>query len=81
MSVTWAWSRILVGCASSAPLAEFPSGSLIGGDHDAHHCIAPASYRWCAHENACVRPLELAARAGILSDGASFRQYCDDSAN
>ena len=44
-----------------------------GGDRDAHGCIGSAGYRWCAAQNACVRPWRVA------SSTAEFDARCADA--
>ena len=38
---------------------EAPVDNLVGGDRDAHGCIASAGYQWCEELGECVRPWEL----------------------
>lgn len=35
-----------------------PEPTLIGGQKDAHGCLAAAGYSWCEAKQACVRPWE-----------------------
>ena len=51
--------------------------AIVGNDRDAHGCIGSAGYAWCARDNACVRPWELAAARGLEAGEAAFRAYCD----
>lgn len=44
-----------LGC--SANNSQTPP--MVGGDKDAHGCIASAGYAWCANKQQCVRPWEL----------------------
>jgi hypothetical protein len=54
---------------------------VVGGQRDAHGCLPAAGYSWCAKENACVRPWELAAKKGFPNgDKAAFDAYCTASA-
>jgi hypothetical protein len=53
-----------------------PPPRLIGGDRDAHGCLAPAGYMWCARERACVRPWELAKQAQFDNTAEGFAAYC-----
>jgi hypothetical protein len=48
----------------------------IGGDRDAHGCLPAAGYSWCARENSCVRPWELAKDKGFANDADAFAAYC-----
>ncbi|TXI48084.1 MAG: hypothetical protein E6Q50_12070 [Lysobacter sp.] len=59
---------------------ETPPPRAIGGDRDAHGCLAPAGYAWCERERACVRPWELAKQKGFENDAESYRRYCDSPA-
>lgn len=52
-----------------------PAGSP-GSDRDGHGCIGSAGYSWCARENKCVRPWELAKEKGFASTEEAFRAYC-----
>ena len=47
-----------------------------GSDRDAHGCIPSAGYAWCAKENACKRPWELAAEKGFALSAEAFGDYC-----
>lgn len=58
-------------------LADTPKPVAVGGDRDAHGCIASAGYAWCESERACVRPWELAKQKGFENDADSYRRYCD----
>ncbi len=53
-----------------------PPQGLPGADRDAHGCIGSAGYSWCARENKCVRPWELAKDKGLASTEAAFDAYC-----
>ncbi len=48
----------------------------IGGDRDAHGCLPAAGYSWCARENRCVRPWELAEEKKFANDAEAFAAYC-----
>ncbi len=63
-----------------ASTAETPAATLVGGDRDAHGCIASAGYAWCERERSCVRPWELAKEKGFANDADSLRRYCEASA-
>jgi uncharacterized lipoprotein YbaY len=47
-----------------------------GADRDEHGCIGSAGYSWCAKEEKCVRPWELAREKGFASTEEAFRAYC-----
>ncbi|MBN8212103.1 MAG: peptidase [Xanthomonadales bacterium] len=69
------------GCAGTstgdtAPKDPQPAPRPIGGDRDAHGCLAPAGYTWCARERACVRPWELAKQAGFDNTAEGFAAHC-----
>jgi hypothetical protein len=68
------------GCAAKSQPEESPpqpSHSVaVGGDSDAHGCKASAGYTWCAKENRCVRPWELAKEKGFDVAGDGFKRYC-----
>ncbi len=71
-------SPVTAAAATGAPSEQ---KTAVGGDRDEHGCIASAGYQWCAKENACVRPWELAKQRGFASDQAAFHQYCDGAAS
>ncbi len=51
-------------------------GSRVGGDRDAHGCIASAGYRWCARTNKCVKPWELAKKKKFENTKEAFDRFC-----
>jgi len=53
-----------------------PPASTPGADRDEHGCIRSAGYSWCAKEDRCVRPWELAKEKGFASTEEAFRAYC-----
>jgi putative lipoprotein len=53
-----------------------PPASTPGADRDEHGCIGSAGYSWCAKEDRCVRPWELAKEKGFPSTEEAFRTYC-----
>jgi len=55
--------------------AQLPA-STPGVDRDEHGCISSAGYAWCAKEDKCVRPWELAKEKGFASTEEAFRAYC-----
>lgn len=81
-----AWLAVLIaalatGCAGtstgdSTPKDPQPTPRPIGGDRDAHGCLAPAGYTWCARERTCVRPWELAKQAHFENTAEGFAMYC-----
>ena len=64
----------LAGC-KHAPLPA-PESRPIGGDRDAHGCLAPAGYTWCARDGVCVRPWEYAKERGFENTSAGFAAHC-----
>jgi len=76
---------LLAGCnapPSPPPLAEpsMPAAATaprqVGGDRDAHGCIASAGYRWCERSARCERPWELAKAAGFENTAEAFERHC-----
>lgn len=72
------------GPPPTAPSADpAPTPARVGGDRDEHGCIGSAGYSWCARENRCVRPWEVAREHGIAFDGGTadnaraFAAYCN----
>ncbi len=71
------------GASSTAPETESSTENLagkkpmVGGDRDAHGCIGSAGYSWCAKENACVRPWELASSQVFPNTQEDFTAYCN----
>ena len=63
----------LAGCAAPSQPASHRS---VGADRDAHGCIPSAGYQWCARENACVRPWELAKEKALDRGAPAFEAYC-----
>ena len=64
---------------SSTPGIPVSSGPSVGSERDAHGCVPSAGYRWCARENSCQRPWELAAQKGFAVD--RFDAYCSVHSN
>lgn len=62
----------LAGCRH----APAPEPRPIGGDRDAHGCLAPAGYTWCARDGVCVRPWEYAKERGFEDTPAAFAAHC-----
>ena len=54
---------------------------LVGADKDIHGCIGSAGYLWCAKENLCVRPWELAKDKNIENNEESLNKYCNSLSN
>ena len=52
----------------------------VGGDRDAHGCLPSAGYAWCAREQQCTRPWELAAAKGFENSAPAFKAYCETGA-
>lgn len=49
----------------------------IGGDRDAHGCLSPAGYAWCARVQQCVRPWELAKEKGFDNSPGGYDAWCN----
>ncbi|WP_155952097.1 cupin domain-containing protein [Pseudoxanthomonas suwonensis] len=49
----------------------------IGGQRDAHGCLAPAGFRWCARTGRCERPWELARERGFANNSEAFIAWCE----
>jgi hypothetical protein len=49
---------------------------LAGADRDNHGCIGSAGYLWCAKENQCTRPWELAKDKQFTNSQEAFEKYC-----
>jgi len=50
--------------------------ALVGADKDSHGCIGSAGYLWCAKENQCARPWELAKDKQFENSTEAFGKYC-----
>lgn len=62
---------------SAAPVVPAPVPiPAPGSDRDAHGCIPSAGYSWCAKENSCVRPWELAAKKSFKNTQEAYEAYC-----
>jgi len=64
---------------SSQPGTSGEHNRVVGSDRDEHGCISSAGYRWCATENECVRPWELAKEKGFKQTSEAFDDYCQNS--
>ena len=64
---------LLSACTHTPPE---PQPRTVGGDRDAQGCLLAAGYSWCARENACTRPWELAAERGFQLSRETFEAYC-----
>lgn len=64
----------LFACSSTKEPAQ--AARRVGADRDAHGCIGSAGYSWCAKENSCVRPWELAKSKGFEVSQTNFTRYC-----
>ena len=74
-------SLFLGGCSgemSSQPDPTVQNEALVGSDRDEHGCISSAGYQWCATENDCVRPWELAKEKGFDQTPEAFDDYCQN---
>lgn len=50
------------------------STPIIGGDTDAHGCLGPAGYSWCAVKNKCLRVWE--EKCEVIATSTSTRPPC-----
>ena len=70
---------LLAACSDQSPGGPETSGSdarPVGSDRDEHGCITSAGYHWCAAENECVRPWELAKEKGFEPTPEAIEEYC-----
>ncbi len=67
----------VAGCQHAPTPAQQPEPRPIGGDRDAHGCLPAAGYAWCAREQQCVRPWELAKEKGFDNTPASYDAWCN----
>ena len=61
---------LMVACQKSE------TEKLVGADRDSHGCIGSAGYSWCAKENQCTRPWELAKDKQFENSQEAFGKYC-----
>ena len=76
--VTVAVLSACTGETSSEPGTQAKDAALAGSDRDAHGCIGSAGYQWCAKENECKRPWELAEEKGLDATAEAFNEYCEN---
>jgi hypothetical protein len=70
-------SAAVAGSDAASTAEPAPAKPLrVGGDRDEHGCIASAGYAWCAREQRCVRPWELAKEAGFPDTADGFAAHC-----
>lgn len=79
---SFACLALLAACAGTshdtpAPAAPADAPRPIGGDRDAHGCLPAAGYAWCAREQQCVRPWELAKERGFDNSPAAYDTWCN----
>jgi len=70
---------MLSACGSETPAEpeeQAKNATVVGSERDAHGCITSAGYQWCAKENECKRPWELAAEKGLEKTPEAFEAYC-----
>ena len=53
-------------------------GKRVGGDRDAHGCIASAGYSWCEKTKNCQRPWTLADRHNFDNTKDGFDRFCQN---
>jgi len=71
---------LIAACAAPTPQETPAQPRAVGSDRDAHGCIGSAGYSWCAREQACARPWELAAEKKFESNPEAFTHYCTPNA-
>ena len=54
------------------------SRNIVGGDKDAHGCIASAGYTWCVVKNKCLRTWEEKCEISSVSDATLMCKSDDD---
>ena len=79
--VTAAMLSACSGETSAQPGAQAKDAAAVGSDRDAHGCIASAGYQWCAKENECKRPWELAEEKGLDATPEAFDDYCQNDSS
>lgn len=62
---------LVAGCG------EKTSKKIVGGDKDKFGCIYSAGYQWCANENRCVRPWEIAQEKALENTKEVFNDLCN----
>ncbi|WMJ69900.1 hypothetical protein [Stenotrophomonas sp. 24(2023)] len=67
---------LLAACATAPTVAPIAPTPMPGSDRDAHGCIGSAGYQWCARNQRCERPWELAKAAGIANTAQAVAAYC-----
>lgn len=73
----WSAIALLAACSDQSPVeTSGKDPGAVGSDRDEHGCIGSAGYRWCAQENECVRPWELAKEKGLEATPEAFDEYC-----
>lgn len=73
-----ALAALLLLCSPLPSCGDAPAAPPpVGGVSDSHGCVAGAGYLWCAKENKCERPWELAMRVNIDNTLETFKLYCD----
>lgn len=75
VTVVMAVMSVMVAC--SVENGSIPAAPITGADRDAHGCIGSAGYRWCQHENSCVRPWELAEAKNLALEEDAIEAYCN----
>lgn len=56
--------------------SESVAAPKVGGDADAHGCLASAGYNWCQKTKRCERPWELARARKFTNSATAFRRFC-----
>lgn len=78
-----AMAAALTACTSTQqnpPAHSALAPRPVGGERDEQGCLGSAGYAWCAHENVCVRPWELASEKGFERGPQGFERFCSSMA-
>jgi len=73
--LAWALATLLMACKHEAAAVR-QTPAIVGTDRDEHGCIGSAGYSWCARENACRRPWELAQEKQFANSAEAYSNYC-----
>lgn len=76
LSACAAQSSAPANAPAPADTAAQAAPPMVGGDRDAHGCIASAGYAWCERTQQCERPWELAKAHGIANSAQAYEQFC-----
>ncbi len=68
--------HLLLATALLAALCACKPEPMVGDDKDPKGCLPSAGYQWCAKENQCTRPWELAKEKQFANSKEAFERYC-----